>query len=227
MYTPSLFTMLLFTLWNSGSAKACMHYKGVFPHNPTLPYEASISDNSVTTCWILTTYAEHKALQIAVSAQKQKTEMKFKNKRSNGQYMRLTSKAGLGFGKDGKDPDVKGLEIIGEEEQKSRARQFGQRKWVEVPKDEKEAGFLPWEFECLGLPSPPRMNLKGKMLILLGVIEGYKAHANVGARTVTYIAHGQEFYFIPKEQEDVENEKWVYDLKLWCGKPGKNGLILP
>ncbi|KAF8866719.1 hypothetical protein BDZ45DRAFT_578288 [Acephala macrosclerotiorum] len=143
MHTPSLFTILIFTLLTHiKNAQACMHYKAVFPHSPTLPYEASISDNSVTTCWISTTYAEHKALQIAVKPQK--TEMKYKGKmkRSNG-------------------------------------------------------------------------------------YKGYKAHANVGARTVTYIAHGQEFYFIPNEQEDVENEKWVYDLKLWCGKPGKNGLILP
>jgi hypothetical protein len=65
------------------------------------------------------------------------------------------------------------------------------------------------------------------MLMLIYEIEGYKARANVGARTVTYIAHGQEFYFIPKEKEDVGNEKWTYDLKLWCGKPRKDGLIPP
>lgn len=65
------------------------------------------------------------------------------------------------------------------------------------------------------------------MLIIVGDLEGYKARANVGARTVTYIAHGQEYYFIPKEKEDLMNERWVYDLKLWCGKPGKNGLIAP
>ncbi|KUJ22098.1 uncharacterized protein LY89DRAFT_576039 [Mollisia scopiformis] len=140
--THTILSLLLFCLTTTN---ACMHYKATFPFNPTLPFEASISDNRITTCWISTTYAEHRALQIAVKAQKSE-----------------------------------------------------------------EAGFLPWEFECLRLG-----------------IEGYKAHANVGARTVTYIAHGQEFYFIPKEKEDVVGEKWVYDLKLWCGKPGKGGLIAP
>lgn len=42
--------------------------------------------------------------------------------------------------------------MIDAKEQERRARIFGQRKWDrkgEVPRDEKEAGFLPWEFECI------------------------------------------------------------------------------
>ncbi|KAE8450874.1 hypothetical protein EG329_005314 [Mollisiaceae sp. DMI_Dod_QoI] len=184
-----------------------MHYKATIPFNPTLPYEASISDNGVTTCWISTSYEEHKALEIAVKQEKSgELKSKGKEKRSNGVHMRLTERKGLGFGKDGKGSGAKGMHLIDKEEQLERSKRFGGKKGVDVPKNEKEAGFLPWEFECL---------------------QGYKAHANVGARMVTYVAHGQEFYFIPKEKEDVQSEEWVYDLKLWCGKPGKNGLIQP
>lgn len=56
----------------------------------------------------------------------------------------------LGFGKDGEEPEkVKGLNMLDEEELQGRYRVFGTRKGSEIPKDEKEAGFLNWEFECL------------------------------------------------------------------------------
>lgn len=47
------------------------------------------------------------------------------------------------------------MHIIDEEEQLERSKKFGGKKGVDVPKNEKEAGFLPWEFECLRLSSLP------------------------------------------------------------------------
>jgi hypothetical protein len=43
--------------------------------------------------------------------------------------------------------------MIDEDELQNRRRIFGQKKYTDVPKSEKEAGFLPWEFECLRLSS--------------------------------------------------------------------------
>lgn len=112
--------VLLLLLGHIEPANACMHYKATIPFNPTLPYEASISDNGVTTCWISTSYEEHKALEIAVKQEKsgelkskgkdkrkEEGKGKGKEKRSNGVHMRLTERKGLGFGKDGKGSDTK------------------------------------------------------------------------------------------------------------------------
>jgi len=59
-----------------------------------------------------------------------------------------------------------------------------------------KAIWLPWEFKCL---------------------DGYQAHAGIGLRAVWYSAHGQEFEFVPVCEEDVLNDRWVYELDLWCG----------
>jgi hypothetical protein len=43
---------------------SCIHYAATFPFSETLPFEATITDNNLTTCWLSRTYAEHNALQI-------------------------------------------------------------------------------------------------------------------------------------------------------------------
>lgn len=55
--------------------------------------------------------------------------------------------------------------------------------------------WIPWEFKCL---------------------EGYQAHAGIGLRAVWFSAHGQEFEFVPKCEEDVLRERWEYAIDLWC-----------
>lgn len=55
--------------------------------------------------------------------------------------------------------------------------------------------WLNWEFKCL---------------------DGYQAHAGIGLRAVWYSAHGQEFEFVPRCEDDVLGERWVYGLSLWC-----------
>lgn len=55
--------------------------------------------------------------------------------------------------------------------------------------------WLPWTFECL---------------------DGYKGHANIGLRSVSYTAHGQDFWFVPGVLEDIFEEVWRYETRLWC-----------
>lgn len=71
--------------------------------------------------------------------------------------------------------------------------------WEEIP------AWQPWQFEC---------------------ISGYKARANVGMRGFTYVAHGQDFFFVPAMKEDIWGEKWVYSLRLWCGEKDKKGNLV-
>lgn len=40
------------------------------------------------------------------------------------------------------------------------------------------------------------------------------------------MAHGQEFFFVPKVSEDIWGDKWVYKLKLWCGEKDKEGNVV-
>lgn len=45
-----LTSLILILILILETAQACMHYKATFPFNPTLPFEASIADNEITTC---------------------------------------------------------------------------------------------------------------------------------------------------------------------------------
>lgn len=91
-----------------------MHYTATLPFSSTLPFEASISDNEVTVCWISTTYAEHKGLEIAV-LQQHKNELKEKSgmqKRSNGHYVSLTGLDALRIGKG--EGEGEGMRRVGD-----------------------------------------------------------------------------------------------------------------
>jgi hypothetical protein len=194
-YLPFTF---LATLLFIGDVSACMHYAATFPYSTSLPFEATLTDNGVVTCWASMTYDQHNRQQMAFSnyhhAKPRKRQMEVQvsltgepdsstspsptrtvNKKSGGER----SKEGVGS-KGGKEESVLGSDEPG---------------WGT---DEEENGvgvWLPWEFQCL---------------------DGYQAHAGVGLRAVWYKAHGQEFDFVPEMEEDVLGEKWVYGVDLWC-----------
>ncbi|CAL3969365.1 unnamed protein product [Diplocarpon coronariae] len=67
---------------------------------------------------------------------------------------------------------------------------------------EEGRAWAPWPFEC---------------------VARHRARANVGLRTFMYAAHGQEFSFVPKMEEDIWGERWVYSLRLWCKGKDKHG----
>jgi hypothetical protein len=126
----------------STPSRACLRHKGTAPWDDTLPFEATITDNGVVTCWISKTYASHSTEQ------------------------RHTP------------PDDANLA------------------WE----------FQPWHFECL---------------------RGYGARAEVGRRSYSYRAHGQDFSWVADIREDVQGEAYVYGKELFCkGRSkddGKNG----
>jgi hypothetical protein len=159
---------------------ACMHYSATFPYATHLPFEATLTDNGVVTCWISMTYDQHEKEQASFSnhqrarpgqvpqiTQKQISLTGAKPVRNNGT-------------KDREGGDVQRL-----------ARQEGRGAIEEGIK----GVWIPWEFKCL---------------------DGHQARAGIGLRAVWYSAHGQEFEFVPKCDEDVLGEKWVYGVDLWC-----------
>ena len=84
-----------------------------------------------------------------------------------------------------------------EESRKKRSKNESAQEVLQVSDDDDiKAIWLPWEFKCLN---------------------GYQARAGIGLRAVWYSAHGQEFEFVPACYEDVLNDRWVYELDLWCG----------
>jgi hypothetical protein len=44
-----------------------MHYSATFPYSTSLPFEATLTDDGVVTCWTSTTYDQHNKQQIAFS----------------------------------------------------------------------------------------------------------------------------------------------------------------
>ncbi|KAL2075618.1 hypothetical protein VTL71DRAFT_561 [Oculimacula yallundae] len=204
---------------------ACMEFSGSFPFSHTAPFEASIIDNGVTTCWISTSLNEHNDLQKALAQHQHdqthgnKHNTHKKSKRSNGRAMQLMSLPAY----DPLHPPYKALPgakqqslnneksidlttkprpragVKGNEEGRlvPTPQRFEQLAWDDMPV------WQPWKFQCL---------------------QGYTAKANVGLRGFTYVAHGQEFFFVPDMREDLGGERWVYKLELWCkGKDGKGG----
>ncbi|KAI9048999.1 hypothetical protein LZ554_006848 [Drepanopeziza brunnea f. sp. 'monogermtubi'] len=195
----------------AGTGNACMKFKGTFPFAKTAPFEASITDNGVTTCWISTTYAEHAAAQ-------EKSRPLRVSKRSVGRKVRLSTMPALsansnpayfsspytsphspatsGGEKEVVDPHAMPPPRGG---RLPTTRKFQEEAWEDL------AVWQPWHFECLS---------------------GYKARANVGLRGFVYVAHGQEFFFVPKMREDIAGEKWDYSLSLWCGEKDKKGKLV-
>ena len=62
-FLPYTFLATLFLLLKQSSA--CMHYSATFPYSNSHPFEATITDNGVVTCWISMTYEQHSKQQIA------------------------------------------------------------------------------------------------------------------------------------------------------------------
>ena len=153
---------------------ACMHYSATFPYATNLPFEATLTDNAVVTCWISMTYDQHNHQQNAFS----------NHRRIPQRTAQPVTKAQTSLTEHGEE---------GSQKRSSNSVQEG----LEAPNDDDiKAIWLPWEFKCL---------------------EGYQARAGIGLRAVWYSAHGQEFEFVPNCEEDVLNDRWVYELDLWCG----------
>jgi hypothetical protein len=179
-YFSPLITLLL------RQTSACMHYSATFPYATHLPFEATLTDNSVVTCWISMTYDQHDKQQTAFSNHRRARTKPLPQKQQEQQkQISLTSElVRNNRTKDGKTGNLK----------KDLRKSVGQERGEEG--EEKVKGiWLPWEFKCL---------------------EGYQAHAGIGLRAVWYSAHGQEFEFAPKCEEDVLGERWVYGVDLWC-----------
>jgi hypothetical protein len=166
-----------------------MHYTATFPYSTSLPFEATLTDNDVVTCWLSMTYDQHNNQQIAFS---QHRHPQPKKRQQQGQ-MSLTGEPDL---------SMTSSPTRSENQKKDNGEHGEGLKEVEdgpewgVDEEENGAGiWLPWEFKCL---------------------KGYQAHAGIGLRAVWYKAHGQEFEFVPEMYENVLEEKWEYTLDLWC-----------
>ncbi|KAJ5042831.1 uncharacterized protein L3040_004224 [Drepanopeziza brunnea f. sp. 'multigermtubi'] len=193
----------------AGTGNACVKFKGVFPFAETAPFEASITENGVTTCWISTTYAEHAA------AQEASRPLRI-SKRSSHRKISLSTMPALSadsrpayFSSPYTSPQTPASS--GEEEVDLSA--VPPPRGGRVPETQKypeEAWedwtvWQPWNFEC---------------------IPGYKARANVGLRSFVYVVHGQQYFFVPDLREDVAGEKWEYSSRLWCGESDKRGKLV-
>ncbi|TVY19905.1 hypothetical protein LARI1_G001574, partial [Lachnellula arida] len=54
-----LFTLLLLP----AAVLSCIKYSAVYPISETAPFQATITDDNLTTCWISRTYREHNRYQ--------------------------------------------------------------------------------------------------------------------------------------------------------------------
>ncbi|KAI6708153.1 hypothetical protein JHW43_009319 [Diplocarpon mali] len=182
-------------------ARACMDFNGTFPFSAALPFEASIVDNGVRTCWIATSYAEHAARQQSPSSARRRA-------RSAGRRIALTGRpaapaapASLASPFAGPKHAAAAEEHVDLGVRPPRRASLPSETYGERGREEARA-WAPWPFEC---------------------VAGHRARANVGLRTFVYAAHGQEFSFVPKMEEDIWGERWVYSLRLWCKGKDKNG----
>jgi hypothetical protein len=74
---------------------------------------------------------------------------------------------------------------------------------MESPPNEEREEWLQWDFQCL---------------------MGYKAHVNVGLRTLEYGIEdkdgeggkGRDFFLVPELVEDIWGERWVMGGRWWC-----------
>lgn len=162
-----------------------MHYSATFPYATHLPFEATLTDDGVVTCWISMTYDQHDKQQAVASYhnhRRVKPKLPQQPIKKKGGKIALTDepqakrvKPGMEKGERALDKreDGGGLEEL----------DIGMGVW------------LNWEFKCL---------------------DGYQAHAGIGLRVISYSAHGQEFEFVAKCEEDFLGERWVYGIDLWC-----------
>lgn len=212
------------TLLLAITAHACMEFKGIFPFSTSLPYEASITDNGVITCWISTTYAAHTDLQEAhARAHSHSHHGRTHKKRSVGRKISLSvfppdEKPSAYFASpymsqarvsdDEKHVDLHAVPPVRSGLAEGRkTRRYEADEWEALGKG--RPAWEPWPFECLA---------------------GYRARANVGLGSVAYEVHGQEFVFVPGVREDVGGERWLYGHRLWCAdekweKKGKGSLV--
>lgn len=155
---------------------ACVIYQAISPFSDIAPFQATLTDNGLTTCWLSLSYAAHSSLQAQYSlslarsrslksaTQKASFEPpssqnpQRQNQRSK-RFIHLSTKQSLKA--NSHDPEALG------------ANKMPAQPWEEL--DE----WIPWTFECL---------------------EGYKAHANVGLRTVVYEVREKEYFLVPEMQ---------------------------
>jgi hypothetical protein len=182
MYHSFLTFTFLATFILTRDTSACMHYTAIFPYSTSLPFEATLTDNGIVTCWLSMTYDQHNDQQIAFSQHRHHQPTKRYSLTGEPDLSMISSPT--------KSENQKGSG--GQAELKER-EQGG--KWA-ADEDDGAGVWLPWEFDCL---------------------KGYEAHAGIGLRAVWYMAHGQEFEFVPDLYEDVLGDKWVYTVNLWCG----------
>jgi hypothetical protein len=190
-FLPYTFLATLFLLLKQSSA--CMHYSATFPYSNSHPFEATITDNGVVTCWISMTYDQHSKQQIAF-ANRQLGRPQALPPIKPGRIF-LTDKPEFSAGKTGNVKRDHGSwpEEAGSNELIKRNGGGGQEGALE---DKNYKGvWLNWEFQCL---------------------EGYEAHAGIGLRAVWYFAHGREFEFVPECYENVLMDRWEYSIDLWC-----------
>ncbi|KAH7419271.1 hypothetical protein BKA64DRAFT_699302 [Cadophora sp. MPI-SDFR-AT-0126] len=203
---------------------ACMEFNGTLPFSHTAPFEASITDNGVVTCWISTTLAEHNSMQDELYSHQHSHNWKARSKlkkRSVGRKISLTElpaydPSSSSQSKSNSQSQYKSLPGPSSSLQDSqhvdlthpppphngelpKTQKMEELEWDDIPV------WQPWNFEC---------------------ISGHKAKANVGMRGFTYVAHGQDFHFVPKMREDVWGERWIYSLRLWCGEKDKQGKVV-
>ncbi|KAK0125404.1 hypothetical protein ONS95_000579 [Cadophora gregata] len=212
---------LLLALIAASLTHACMEFNGILPFSHTSPFEASIIDNGVTTCWISTTLKEHSTMQEELYSHQQSQRSKSKSKlkkRSNGRKISLTDLPAYETAARSSEQHYKSLPGSPSSQSRideqhvdlhaippPRNGQLPKTPKMEEPEWDDIPVWQPWKFEC---------------------ISGHKARANVGLRGFTYAAHGQDFYFVPKMKENLWEEKWVYSLKLWCGEKDKKGKVV-
>ncbi|CZT04104.1 uncharacterized protein RAG0_10671 [Rhynchosporium agropyri] len=220
MKPPSLLPPLFLPLL----INACMEFSGTFPFSHSAPFSASITDNGITTCWISTSLDEHNAYQHALSEAEEhhrehgdQTRKKPNQKRAVGSVIRLSSQSAYdpNHTPDISLPNSKPLDPANEKSvdlavkpaprfttnTPSDQLPLPQTAKMQTPSMDDMPLWQPWEFSCL---------------------PGYKARGEIGLRGFTYVAHGQEFFFVPETREDLEGERWVYELWLWCqGKDGR------
>ena len=213
---------ILLALTAASLTQACMEFNGTLPFSHTAPFEASITDNGMVTCWISTSLVEHDTMQDALFSHQHSHSGSGIRKRSNGRKIKLTDmpaydpSASSSSSKspyqslpassweEGSSPiDEKHVDLKHPPPPHSgvlpKVPKMEELEWEDIPV------WQPWNFEC---------------------ISGHKAKANVGMRGFSYQAHGQDFHFVPKMKEDLWGERWVYSLRLWCGEKDKQGKVV-
>ncbi|KAE9370452.1 hypothetical protein N431DRAFT_411812 [Stipitochalara longipes BDJ] len=122
MYSFLLIYILITVLQRRASA--CMHYSATFPYATNLPFEATLTDDGVVTCWISMTYDKHNEQQTALS----------NHRRMQQRIARHVTEDPISLTKEPEKSLVRldaGLELEGGGD------------------DDVKNIWLPWEFKCL------------------------------------------------------------------------------